>query len=49
MTLKETLEQGQYTIDTKKVADAILRSPLWLMLLAGDDAGPSSDSRPAVG
>lgn len=49
MTLKEQLEQGQYTVDTKKVADAILRGPLWIMLTACDCARPSSDSRPAVG
>jgi hypothetical protein len=41
MTLKEQLEQGQYTVDTKKVADAILRSPLWSMLLPV--ALPSAD------
>ena len=49
MTLKEQLEQGQYNVDTKKVADAILRNPLWIMLLAAEEAARSSDSRPAVG
>jgi hypothetical protein len=49
MTLKERLEQGQYNIDATKVADAILRNPLWMMLFAVDDEHPSSDSRPAVG
>ena len=49
MTLKEQLEQGQYTVDTKKVADAILRGPLWIMLTACDSARPSSESRPAMG
>ena len=34
MTLKEQLEQGEYEVDTMKVADAILRNPLWLMLIA---------------
>ena len=34
MTLKEQLEQGEYEVDTRKVADAILRNPLWLTLLA---------------
>ncbi len=34
MTLKEQLEQGEYEVDTRKVADAILRNPLWLALLA---------------
>ncbi len=32
MTLKERLEQGQYNVDATKVADAILRNPLWMML-----------------
>jgi Anti-sigma-28 factor, FlgM len=41
MTLKERLEQGQYNVDTKKVADAILRNPLWIMLLAA--AVPSAE------
>ncbi len=35
MTLKERLEQGEYNVDTKKVADAILRNPMWISLLAG--------------
>lgn len=48
MTLKERLEQGQYNVDATKVADAILRNPLWIMLFGGDDRR-SSDSRPAVG
>lgn len=48
MTLKERLEQGQYTVDATKVAEAILRNPLWIMLFAS--GGPcSSDSRPATG
>ena len=34
MTLKEQLEQGKYEVDTRKVADAILRNPLWSTLLA---------------
>ena len=48
MTLKERLEQGQYNDDAKKVADAIVRNPLWLLLFAGRE-GRSADSRPAVG
>ena len=43
MTLKEQLEQGQYNVDTKKVADAIVRNPLWNMLLAADEAPHSAD------
>jgi hypothetical protein len=35
MTLKERLEQGEYNVDTKKVADAILRNPMWISLFAG--------------
>ncbi len=42
MTLKEQLEQGEYEVDTTKVADAILRNPLWLRLLA--EAGEDTDS-----
>ena len=49
MTIKEQLEQGQYNVDTTKVADAILRNPLWIMLLAADDSLRPSESRPAVG
>ncbi len=49
MTLKERLEQGQYDVDATKVAEAILRNPLWIMLLANSGRGASSDSRPAVG
>jgi hypothetical protein len=48
MTLKERLEQGQYNVDTKKVADAIVRNPLWLLLLASSERH-SADSHPAVG
>ena len=48
MTLKERLEQGQYNVDATKVADAILRNPLWVMLFGGGERS-SSDSRPAVG
>lgn len=48
MTLKERLEQGQYNVDATKVADAILRNPLWIMLFAGSKRC-SSDSHPAVG
>jgi hypothetical protein len=47
MTLKEQLEQGEYEVDTKKVADAILRNPMWLALFAGDRPCPSG-SRPAL-
>jgi anti-sigma-28 factor FlgM len=47
MTLKEQLEQGEYQVDTKKVADAILRNPMWLALLAGVRPCPSG-SRPAL-
>jgi hypothetical protein len=47
MTLKEQLEQGAYEVDTKKVADAILRNPLWLALFAGDQSCMSG-SRPAL-
>ncbi len=49
MTLKERLEQGQYNVDATKVADAILRNPLWIMLLASSKRCCSSDSHPAVG
>lgn len=35
MTLKERLEQGQYTVDATKVADAIMRNPLWMLIFAG--------------
>jgi hypothetical protein len=48
MTLKERLEQGQYHVDATKVADAILRNPLWVMLFAGS-VPSSSESRPALG
>jgi len=48
MTLKERLEKGQYNVDATKVADAILRNPLWIMLFAGNVPG-TSDSRPALG
>jgi hypothetical protein len=47
MTLKEQLEQGEYEVDTKKVADAILRNPMWLALFACDRPGTSA-SRPAL-
>ncbi len=49
MTLKERLEQGQYNVDAKKVADAILSNPLWIMLFAGDAGRCLPESRPAVG
>jgi hypothetical protein len=49
MTLKERLEQGQYDVDATKVADAILRNPLWMMLFASSSDRCSSDARPAVG
>jgi Anti-sigma-28 factor, FlgM len=48
MTLKEQLEQGEYNVDSKKVADAILRNPFWITLLAGATQCPPK-SRPAVG
>jgi len=48
MTLKERLEQGEYNVDATKVADAILRSPLWIMLLAASGSR-ASDSRPITG
>jgi Anti-sigma-28 factor, FlgM len=35
MTLKERLDQGEYKIDSQKVADAILSNPLWIVLFAG--------------
>ncbi|MGH2862483.1 MAG: flagellar biosynthesis anti-sigma factor FlgM [Solirubrobacteraceae bacterium] len=47
MTLKERLEQGQYNVDAKKVADAIVRNPLWLLLFASGER--HSSERPAVG
>ena len=47
MTLKEQLEQGEYKVDTKKVADAILCNPMWLALFAADRPC-SSESRPAL-
>lgn len=49
MTLKERLEQGQYNVDAKKVADAIVRNPLWLLLFASYESQGAADSRPAVG
>jgi hypothetical protein len=50
MTLKERLEQGQYTVDTTKVADAILRNPLWIMLFAVDRGSRQvPDSHSAAG
>jgi hypothetical protein len=48
MTLKEQLEHGEYDVDTKKVADAILRSPLWIMLFAGNPRCPTG-TRPMTG
>jgi hypothetical protein len=48
MTLKEQLEQGRYDVDAKKVADAIVRNPLWLLLFASSERH-SADSHPAVG
>lgn len=48
MTLKERLEQGQYNVDATKVAEAILRNPLWIMLFGGSSRS-SSDSTPAAG
>ena len=48
MTLKEQLEHGEYDVDTKKVADAILRSPLWIMLFAGNPRCPPG-TRPLTG
>lgn len=47
MTLKERLEQGKYDVDAKKVADAIVRNPLWILLLAGNERRPPK-SRSAV-
>jgi hypothetical protein len=47
MTLKEQLEQGEYEVDTQKVADALLRNPIWLVLFAGGRPG-SPGSRPAL-
>ena len=50
MTLKERLEQGQYAVDAKKVADAILRNPLWIMLFAGERGGcQAPESHSAAG
>ena len=49
MTLKERLEQGQYSVDATKVADAILSNPLWIMLFAASGGSSSSDSHPAAG
>lgn len=49
MTLKERLEQGEYNIDTKKVADAILRNPMWMTLLAGTFLQCPPQPRRAVG
>jgi len=34
MTLKEQLERGEYNVDATKVADAVIRSPLWILLFA---------------
>ncbi|MDA8067598.1 MAG: flagellar biosynthesis anti-sigma factor FlgM [Actinomycetota bacterium] len=42
MTLKERLEKGEYRVDPAKVADAILRSPVAVLLLAGDRAPASA-------
>lgn len=47
MTLKERLDQGEYKVDTKMVADAILRNPLWILLF-GDDQNRSPNSGPAT-
>jgi hypothetical protein len=46
MTLKERLEQGQYKVDATKVAEAILRNPLWITLFAGSGQS-SSDLTPS--
>ena len=48
MTLKECLDQGQYNVDAKKVADAIVRNPLWVLLFASSERS-TADSQPAVG
>ncbi len=45
MTLKEQLERGEYQVDATKVADAVLKSPLWIVLFAGKSGGAS---RPAM-
>ena len=45
MTLKERLEQGQYNVDATKVADAILRNPLWIMLFGGASKQPGAHSQ----
>ena len=34
MTLKEQLERGEYHVDARKVADAVIKSPLWILLFA---------------
>ena len=47
MTLKERLDQGDYKVDTKKVADAIVRNPRWIRIFAGGLSRPAS-SRPAA-
>lgn len=33
ITLKEQLERGEYQVDATKVADAVIKSPLWILLL----------------
>ena len=48
MTLKEILDQGQYNVDATKVADAIVRNPLWVLLFASSERS-KADSQPAVG
>jgi hypothetical protein len=48
MTLKEILDQGQYNVDAKKVADAIVRNPLWVLLFASSERS-TAHSQPPVG
>jgi hypothetical protein len=49
MTLKERLDHGEYKVDTKKVADAIVRNPLWIMLLVGSSSSSSGSRQAATG
>ena len=44
MTLKDRLERGEYRVDATKVADAIVRSPIVWLLLAGDQRPARSEA-----
>ncbi|MGC9220221.1 MAG: flagellar biosynthesis anti-sigma factor FlgM [Solirubrobacteraceae bacterium] len=46
MTLKEQLQSGEYEVDPQKVADALIKDPLFRLLMA---AQRLTGSRPATG